>query len=105
MPRSKNGESSDSGNVQRSKESSIVQIPTGTNTDCRIYSANNAASNVTAVTPMSPPIPRRNDGCSNGGGAEVIQRQTVWPTAITTIDPHNGGDETDNEGKSRHLFK
>ncbi|XP_060855915.1 putative uncharacterized protein DDB_G0282499 [Metopolophium dirhodum] len=96
LPRAKNEESSDSMNVQRSKESSMVQIPTGTNGDCRIYSTNNAASIVTAVTPMSPPTLRRNDG-SNGGGVEVIQRQTVWPTAITTTDQHNGGDETENE--------
>jgi len=92
-------------NVQRSaKESSTVQMPTGTNGDCHIYSNNNAASIVTAATPMSPPTHRRNDGGS-GGGVEVIQRQTVWPTAITTTDQHNGGDETDNEGKHRNVFK
>ncbi|XP_026815738.1 putative uncharacterized protein DDB_G0291812 isoform X1 [Rhopalosiphum maidis] len=96
LPRTKNEESSDSINAQRSKDSTMVQIPTGTNGDCRIYSTNNAASIVTAATPMSPPTLRRNDG-SNGGGVEVIQRQTVWPTAITATDQHNGGDETENE--------
>lgn len=96
LPRAKNEENSDSMNAQRSKDSTMVQIPTGTNGDCRIYSTNNAASIATTVTPMSPPTLRRNDG-SNGGGVEVIQRQTVWPTAITTTDQHNGGDETENE--------
>lgn len=103
LPRAKNEESSDSMNAQRSKDSTMVQIPTGTNGDCRIYSTNNAASIATTVTPMSPPTLRRNDG-SNGGGVEVIQRQTVWPTAITTTDQHNGGDETENEGKHRDIF-
>lgn len=86
-------------NVQRSNESPMIQTPAGTNVDARVYSSNNAAS---IITPMSPPTHGRN-GNANGGGIDGIQRQTVWPTAVTTIDQHNGGDENDNEGKHWNL--
>lgn len=85
-------------NVQRSNESPMIQTPAGTNGDARIYSTNNATSIISTATPMSPPTLGRN-GNANGGVIDVTQRQTVWPTAVTTIDQHNGGDENDNEGK------
>lgn len=88
--------------ANRPKESSTIQTPSSTNVDCRIYSNNNAATITTAMTPMSPPTLKRN-GSNNGGGVDVIQRQTVWPTAVTATDQHNGGDNNDNEGKHQHL--
>lgn len=104
MLRVKNGESNELMNVaHRSKESSTIQTPASTNTDCRIYSNNNSASITNAMTPMSPPSFRRN-GSNNDGGVDVIQRQTVWPTAVTATDRHNGGDNNDNEGKYQHLI-
>lgn len=91
--RTKNVEG-ESMNVQCSKESSIIQTPAGTNGDSRIYSNNNAASTTTTA---SSPILKR-DGHTNGGDADtVIQRQTSWPTAVTT-DQQDG--ENDIEGKS-----
>lgn len=103
LPRGKNGESGELMNAaHRSKESTTIQTPASTNVDCRLYSTNNAASITTAMTPMSPPTLRRN-GSSNGGGVDVIQRQTVWPTAVTTTDQHNGGDDNDNQGKHQNL--
>lgn len=83
-------------NVQYSKESSIIQSPASTNGDSRIYSNNNA----TSITRTSSPILKR-DGHTNGGDVDtVIQRQTSWPTAVTTDQQD---DENDNEGKSFYI--
>lgn len=88
--------------ANRPKESSTIQTPSSTNVDCRIYSNNNAATITTAMTPMSPPTLKRN-GSNNSGGVDVIQHQTVWPTAVTATDQHNSSDNNDNEGKHQHL--
>lgn len=95
--RTKNVEGGESMNVQCSKDSSIIQTPAGTNGDSRMYSNNNAAS-----TTGSSPILKR-DGYTNGGDADtIIQRQTSWPTAVTTDQQD---DENDIEGKSfNHLY-
>ncbi|XP_025425652.1 probable serine/threonine-protein kinase DDB_G0282963 isoform X2 [Sipha flava] len=101
LHRTKNEECGESMNVQRSNESHMIQTPAGANGDVRIYSTNNAASIITAATPMSPAHGRNSN--ANNGGADVIQRQTVWPTAITAIDQHTGGDENDNEDTKQSL--
>lgn len=90
-------------NVPRSNESPMIQTPAGTNGDTLIYSTNNTAPIITATTSMSPPTLGRNSN-ANGAGVDVTQRQTVWPTAITTIDQRTGGDENDNEGKHCNVF-
>jgi len=43
----------------------------------------------------------KRNGSSNAGGiTDVIQRQTVWPTAVTTANHHNDSTAHNNEGKT-----
>lgn len=100
----KNGENGETMSAQHSNESLAVQTPAGTIGDCQIYSTNNSASNIASVSPISPPALNRN-GNINGGVVDVIQRQTAWPTAITTTDQQNDGNGNDDEGKHGNCFK
>ncbi|VVC33934.1 Homeobox domain,Homeobox domain-like,POU domain [Cinara cedri] len=96
LPRTKNLGSGELMNTQRSKESTMIQTPSGINGDSRIYPNNNSIA-----TPMSPPIHPRTS--INKSGADAIQRQTnAWPTGITSTElQHNGAEENDEDDKQQ----
>lgn len=78
-------------NIQRSKESTMIQTPPGINGDSRMYSANSI------VIPMSPPTHARISIHKNV--TDVNQRTTtVWPTVGTATNQRNGAEENE-EGK------
>lgn len=49
---------------------------------------------------MSPPTLKRNGSSNAGGIADIIQRQTVWPTPVTTANHHNDSTTHNNEGET-----
>lgn len=80
--RTKNVEVGDeSTSVQRLKDSSVVQTPAGTNGDNRIYSNSTFGYNE----------------CNSN--ADIIQRQTAWPTSLINASDQNLSDENENEGR------